>query len=114
MHDRLKRVVILNDDAVNVIRSQDGEKTLFYLDPPYVHDTRAATDVYHHEMTEADHVRLLEAIVACKGKVLLSGYPNDLYARMLPNWNRHDFKIDNKAAGGKTKSVMTESVWTNF
>jgi DNA adenine methylase len=33
--------VILNQPAIEVIRQQDGEATLFYLDPPYLHETRA-------------------------------------------------------------------------
>ena len=65
-------------------------------------------------MTEEAHRQLLETINRCQGKVMLSGYPNDLYARQLKGWNRHDFSIDNKAAGGKSKRVMTEAVWTNF
>ena len=35
VHARLKRVVVLNRDALDVIRTQDGPGTLFYLDPPY-------------------------------------------------------------------------------
>ena len=54
VHARLSRVVILNRDALNVIRKQDGPDTLFYLDPPYLTETRTAPDVFAHEMTEAD------------------------------------------------------------
>ncbi|TWU22558.1 DNA adenine methylase [Novipirellula artificiosorum] len=114
VHSRLKRVVILCRDALDVIRQQDGEKTLFYLDPPYLHRTRATTGEYAHELTEYDHRSLLEAITDCKGAVMLSGYTNNLYEIALKDWNRHDFEIDNKAAGGKTKRIMTESVWCNF
>ena len=111
---RLRRVVILNQDALDVIRQQDGEKTLFYLDPPYLHETRASTGNYKHEMTEADHRELLATIKRCKGMVLLSGYPNAIYDQELADWNRRDFMIDNKAAGGETKRKMTEAVWMNF
>ena len=111
---RLRRVVILNQDALDVIRQQDGEKTLFYLDPPYLHETRASTENYKHEMTEADHRELLATIKQCKGMVLLSGYPNTIYDQELADWNRRDFMIDNKAAGGDTKRKMTECVWMNF
>ena len=113
-HSRLKKVVILNEDALKVIQAQDGKKTLFYLDPPYLHLTRASKGNYRHEMTEEDHRKLLETIKCCQGKVMLSGYLSDLYDKQLKGWNRHDFVIDNKAAGGTTKRKMTESVWTNF
>ena len=73
---RLRRVVILNQPALEVIGQQDGPATLYYLDPPYLHETRAATSTYKHEMTEADHRQLLAVIKQCQGKVMLSGYPN--------------------------------------
>ena len=114
VHARLKGVVILCRDALDVIGQQDGPKTLFYLDPPYVESTRATTGTYEHEMNEADHRQMLETIRACEGAVMLSGYPNKLYDKTLRDWNRHDFEIDNKVAGGGEKRIMTESVWCNF
>ena len=57
---------------------------------------------------------MLDVIRGSKGMVMLSGYPNELYDDLLRDWNRHDFEIDNKAAGGKSKRIMTESVWCNF
>ena len=106
--------MILCDDALKVIKQQDGERTLFYLDPPYVHNTRAATDAYQHEMDESAHSELLSTIQQCRGRVMLSGYPNELYDRILRDWNRHDREIDNKVSGGASKRVMTESLWCNF
>ena len=112
--DRLRRVVILNQPALDVIRQQDGAATLFYLDPPYLHETRATTGNYQHEMTEDDHRELLAAIKQCQGTFMLSGYPNPLYDGELAGWRREDFVIDNKASGGKVKRQMTESLWMNF
>ena len=114
VHDRLKRVVILNRPALEVIRTQDGEKTLFYLDPPYLHETRTDKDTYGpHEMTGADHRELLNTIKEAKGKVMLSGYGNDLYDTELQGWNRHEFELPNNAASGKKKRVMREVIWCN-
>ena len=45
-HERLRRVLVLNRDAVDVISSEDAEHTLFYLDPPYPHSTRGKADLY--------------------------------------------------------------------
>jgi DNA adenine methylase len=112
--ERLRRVVVLNQPAVDVIRQQDGSRTLFYLDPPYLHETRASTGAYMHEMTEQDHLELLAVIKQCQGKVMLSGYPNPMYDHELAGWRRVDFAIDNKAAGGKVKRQMTEALWMNF
>lgn len=114
VHARLKRVVILNHDALAVIRQQDGEKTLFYLDPTYVPDSRTAPDVYAHEMTVAQHEQLLVTVKGCKGKVMLSGYASELYDRELAEWNREEFDLPNNAAGGESKRRMVEVLWRNW
>ncbi len=116
VHERLKRVVVLNRDALDVIRQQDGPDTLFYLDPPYLHETRTSTGEYEHEMTTAQHSVLLATIGTIQGKFMLSGYRSYLYdsTANLLDWNRHDFDLPNNSAGGKTKRRMTECVWCNF
>jgi DNA adenine methylase len=114
VHARLARVLILNRPALEVIEQHDGPNTLFYLDPPYLHETRESTDVYDHEMTESDHKAMVEVIKQCKGKVMLSGYPSQLYESMLKGWNRDMFSIANHAAGGKSKQRETEVLWMNF
>jgi DNA adenine methylase len=114
VHARLKRVAILNRDALDVIRQQDGSRTLFYLDPPYLGETRTADDVYSFEMCAKQHEALLDTIVACKGRVMLSGYRSDLYDRRLRDWTQHEFTLPNQAAGGKQTRRMVEVVWCNF
>lgn len=117
VHARLKRVLILNDEALNVIRQQDGPRTLFYLDPPYLHETRASTTEYGaHEMTEDQHRQLLEVLAGIEGRFLLSGYRSALYERYekAHGWARHEFQIANHSSGAKAKPTMVECVWTNF
>jgi DNA adenine methylase len=114
VHARLRRVVVLNRPALDVLHSQDGPKTLFYLDPPYLPATRSAPRVFGAEMTKADHREMLEVVGGLKGRVLLSGYPSPLYDKCLAGWNRHDFNLPNHAAGGRSKRRMTEVVWCNF
>ena len=113
---RLKRVVILHDDALNVIRSQDGPNTLFYLDPPYLHETRRSTSVYEHEMTDDDHSKLLHVVNEVEGHVILSGYRSELYDTMLsgPRWRRKDIDVPNHVAAGSSKRRETESLWMNY
>jgi DNA adenine methylase len=116
VHARLKRVLIRNQPALDVIRKEDGHRTLHYIDPPYLHSTRATTNEYAHEMTVDDHEELLHALDRIKGRFLLSGYHSPLYdhhAKQL-GWTCHEKQINNHAAGGKTKRVMTECLWCNF
>lgn len=118
VHARLKRVVIFNRDALDVIRQQDGPNTFFYLDPPYLHETRATTGEYLHEMSYAQHCELLTTLDKIQGKFMLSGYRSKLYdevaASRLREWTRHDFDLPNNAASGESKRRMTESVWCNY
>jgi DNA adenine methylase len=116
VHARLRSVVILNDDATAVIHQQDGANTLFYLDPPYMHETRATTDHYDHEMAPEQHAELLEALAGIKGKFILSGYSCPLYeqAEKRYGWHRVEFRVPNQMAGGAAKRVMIEVVWMNY
>ena len=114
VHARLRRVFIENIPAVHFIRREDASGTLFYCYPPYLHETRKATSAYAFEMTEADHQELLDLLRQCKGKVILSGYPSELYDRTLADWNRHTFDLPNNAANGKEKRRETEVLWCNF
>lgn len=115
VHARLRRVVILNQPAVEVIQSQDGPNTLFYLDPPYLPETKSAKTAFgEFEMTEEQHIELLDVITKVQGKVMLSGYASKLYESRLAGWTRHDFDLPNNAAGDVLKRRMTEVLWCNF
>jgi DNA adenine methylase len=114
VHARLQRVVILNRAAVEVIRSQDGPDTLFYLDPPYVPETRSPGAVFSYDMNEAQHEELLEVIRNVQGKVMISGYTCELYESRLAKWHQHEFDLPNNAASGVLKRRMTEALWCNF
>jgi DNA adenine methylase len=116
VHARLQRVVILNKPAVEVIRQQDDTRTLFYLDPPYVHGTRSVPKAYSFEMTDGDHQELLETIARISGRFILSGYDNPLYTEFADRhgWRRVDIEIDNKAGSGKEKRKMIECLWMNY
>ena len=115
-HERLKRVVILNDRACTVIKQQDGENTFFFCDPPYLHSTRVTKSNYKYEMSEAEHAGMLGVLSAIKGKFILSGYRSELYDKVADaaGWNRVDIEIDNKASSAETKPIKTESLWMNY
>jgi DNA adenine methylase len=114
VHGRLRRVCIENMPALELIRREDRPDTLFYCDPPYLHETRESKEAYAFEMSGQDHRDLLEALRACKSKVMLSGYPSALYDEALAGWTRHAFDLPNNAAGGKAKAREIEVLWCNF
>ena len=115
IHARLRRVTILNRDALKVIRQFDAPHTLFYLDPPYLHATRSTLYEYgEQEMSGQQHVELLQLLLTLKGKVMLSGYPSQLYDRTLAGWEIVDFDLPNNSSFGPNKDRMTERIWCNF
>lgn len=115
-HARLRRVEVRQQDAVDFIQELDSEQTLFYLDPPYLHETRSTRNCYEFEMTPEQHQALLDVLQTIKGKFLLSGYPSTMYdtAAQRAGWNRSDLAIDNKASSAKKKEKKTECLWRNF
>jgi DNA adenine methylase len=86
--ERLRGVIIENDNALDVIRRHDSEDTAFYVDPPYLPSTRDAGKDYRFEMSEEDHIKLAGALNEVKGKVILSGYPSELYDSLYKGWER--------------------------
>lgn len=116
VHARLKRVVILNDDAIKVIKQQDGKNTLFYCDPPYLHETRSTTSDYKYEMSVQQHEELLQALYEIKGDFILSGYNSELYSGFATwaHWDCVEIEIDNKASSKKVKDIKIECLWMNY
>jgi DNA adenine methylase len=113
--ERLREVQIENLDCIECIEKYDSEDTLFYLDPPYVMDSRSAPGSgYTHEMTDDDHRKLIACILKLKGKVLLSGYDNDIYKELEgKGWER--VKLGEfKKFSDIDREVATEYIWRNF
>lgn len=92
-HERLMRVQIDCRDALEGLAYWDHDEAVFYVDPPYVPDTRADKRVYRHEMSNADHARLIDVLLGLRGAVVLSGYPHAIYTRLDDaGWRRHVFE----------------------
>jgi DNA adenine methylase len=85
---RLQGVVIENRNALELLSQHDSDKTLFYVDPPYVHSTRNARKQYRFEMSDEDHITLAENLHNTKGSVIISGYDSDLYNKLYHGWKR--------------------------
>lgn len=86
-------------------------KALFYLDPPYVLETRRSQRaIYEHEFTERDHRRLCDIVSAptVRARIMVSGYAGSLYEGLYLGWRREEFSVMTR--GGPA----IESVWMNF
>jgi len=121
---RLMLVQIDCRDALEVIRYWDSPTTLFYVDPPYVTETRKTLNAYAYEMSADQHKELVELLLGIKGKAVVSGYEHPLYSPFgRAGWKVHKFHTACYAAGrirqnglqgdgsASAKVPRTEVVW---
>ena len=105
---RLRGVQIENLTALEIIKRYDTPDVFLYLDPPYLPGTRKG-HLYKYEMLETEHKELLKAVISHPGKIMISGYDNDLYNNMLVGWRKESIKT--QAEGGLKR---TETLWMNY
>ncbi|MDW8466833.1 MAG: DNA adenine methylase [Chloroherpetonaceae bacterium] len=110
---RLLRVQIENRPAIEVIRLYDSTDTLFYCDPPYIHETRGDTNAYAYEMSDEEHCRLASALNSVQGLVAVSGYECELMEKLYPPPKWHKTIAPSKTIH-TTKDKRTEVLWTNY
>ncbi len=108
---RLQRIQIENAPALEVIKRYDTTETLFYLDPPYVHESRGDASAYGAEMTDDDHRELAELLQTIKGRAAVSGYRTKLYDEIFVGWERID--ADPRLCHS-VRSSRQESLWINY
>lgn len=111
--ERMQGVLIENRPAVDVLQQHDSPETLHFVDPPYVHSTRVLRSQggYRHEMTDEDHVELLDVLQGLQGMVVLSGYATDMYTLALPGWTA--YSTTSRISSGRGTGIRTEVVWLN-
>ncbi len=75
-----------------IIDTYDTRETLFYLDPPYMPDTREPT-LYDNEMYPHEHVELINHLLEIKGMAIVSGYDHSYYERLTnAGWEQVELK----------------------
>lgn len=106
--ERLRKVQIENQPAMEVIERFNYKNVFMYLDPPYLLGIRNGKQ-YKHEMTNAEHEDLLKLLLKSKAKIMLSGYESDLYNEYLSGWNKEYFKSCAEHHG-----TREEVIWMNY
>jgi len=76
IHNRIKNVLIENQDWRQILKDFDSPNVVFYMDPPYL---EVSGGVYTHSMLNNEHKEMLDRIFTLDGFVAVSGYANDLY-----------------------------------
>jgi DNA adenine methylase len=119
--ERLRRVSIEWRPAVEVIGRYGTSDAVIYCDPPYLAGTRRALDRHRQSdyrfdySSEAEHRGLAAALHATPATVLLSGYPNELYADLYSGWWRVEWVIARPSTNvaGASGGPAVECIWSN-
>lgn len=79
-HQRLKHVIVENQDWREMLQDFESPEAVFYLDPPYLN---TAPQAYSSDssMGPQDHVALLDRVFEMKAFVAVSSYDNELYEK---------------------------------
>lgn len=109
--ERLLRVQIENRPAVDVIRLYDSSQTLFYCDPPYLHETRGDAKAYGFEMDMEAHEELADTLNSVRGKVAISGYRCEAMDKWYKGWRRFDAE---EKLCHSIKKPRQECLWMNY
>lgn len=92
---RLAGVVIEKLDAIKCIKAYDSPRTLFYIDLPYLMDSRTSRRrMYKKELAdkkdpEAEkkyHIQMAEALHSMQGMAIISHYDHPLYQELYADW----------------------------
>lgn len=106
--ERLKNAQIEQLPALEILKRYDTEDVFVYVDPPYLHGTRK-NYLYKHEMEDEEHIQLLEMLNKHPGKIMISGYDNELYNDLLKGWSKEEKKTQAEAG-----IPRTEVIWMNY
>lgn len=111
--DRLLRVQIENRAATDVIELYDSKETLFYCDPPYIHETRGDSKAYGFEMSDAQHGALAKVLNNIKGHAAISNYDCGLMEELYPSGKWKKIYSPEKTIHS-TKDTRQEVLWVNY
>lgn len=104
---------ITNDDAFRCIQRLDSKKTFFYLDPPYIMETRGSHDDYKFEFDNECYRKLADLLYKIKGYAMISGYDCDLMNELFESkgWLKLEFPV--KRNNIRSQQVR-ECIWINY
>lgn len=111
--ERLLRVQIENRPAIDIIKLYDSKETLFYCDPPYIHETRGDTKSYGFEMNDNHHRELAKTLNSIDGLAAVSNYDCELMEEIYPSkkWTK---VFSPEKTIHSTKDTRQEVLWVNY
>lgn len=114
LHDRLSKVMVYKRDAIELMEKYNQPNVFMYLDPPYVLSTRSSAERYAVDMTNEQHEKLIQTCIDSKAKLLISGYDNEMYDKLIDNgFKKINFDV-NTITGARIPKTKTETLWLNY
>ncbi|WP_110953060.1 DNA adenine methylase [Anaerosinus massiliensis] len=104
---RLKMAQIEHADALDVIEMYNHRNALFYIDPPYLIETRTQLHYKCEFSSKEKHFELLELCRKHTGPCIISSYENDLYNARLDGWVKRSMNV------AITRGTRTETIYLN-
>lgn len=104
VYQRLKTVIIENQDWTKIFSIYDSPTTFFYVDPPYPQN---GVNYLHNMRSWNDHKRLAGVLASTQGKWLLSSYDNEEVRNLYTDFNIIPVQA---ASGMKVKKGSKERV----
>ena len=113
---RFRNVTVSCDSVFDTeVTDLDSPNTLFYIDPPYLHETRNTTKEYgRFEWTADQHIAFAAIANSLEGYIAISGYGSTLYEQLYAGWRVEKKEIPNHASQKKTKPTKVECLWLNY
>ena len=107
--ERLRRVVIENQDFARILKTYDRQGTLFYLDPPYYD----AEKYYPDRFLPEDHERLRDSLKQIKGKFLVSYNDCHEIRKLYCGYSIEEVERQNnllaKSGGGRYRELIIKN-----
>ena len=104
IEERLKNVVIENQDFEKILKTYDRPNALFYLDPPYF-----GTEKYYQGFSRDDHMRLLSAVKKIKGHFIISYNDDEFIREIYKDFNIIEVERSNNLAKGVYKELIIKN-----
>lgn len=107
--DRLKNVVILNDDFNNVIKKYNTKDAFFYLDPPY---ENAGVNKDYKDYVEP--IDVLKAVKKIKGRFMISYNDSPNIRKLFKAYNITQVQTSYTPIPDLERRTINEVIITNY
>jgi DNA adenine methylase len=104
--ERLRGVVIENQDAADVMRKYDADDALHFVDPPYPMGAKGdQRKRFRYELDGKGHEKLLLALLELRGAVVIRAFDNEMYRDILRGWEMATVTTRATDGGGRVECL---------